>query len=285
MDAKSNEILPTEYEVNGRVLSFLTPVVMGIVNLTPDSFYDGGKYDSESDILQDVESKIRDGATIIDLGGASSRPGADEVPEEVEWQRLEAPLKATRKRFPEIFISVDTYRAAVAKKAADNGADIINDISGGRADSAMYDVVASAGVPYIAMHMDGMPATMRNNPPYEDIVRSVTDRFREIISSLAGRGFSKIILDPGFGFGKSLANNYQLLYAADRVCDLGFPVLAGLSRKSMISRVTGGTPVTALNGTTTLQTIALMKGVKFLRVHDVKEAVETIQLVEYCRNA
>ena len=285
MEAKSSENPTMEYEVRGRVLSFRKPLVMGIVNLTPDSFYDGGKYGSTPDVLRDVESKLAAGAAIIDIGGASSRPGAGEVKADDEWDRVKGPLAAVRREFPEAFISVDTYRAAVALRAAEAGADIINDIGGGTLDPDMYDVVAQCGIPYLAMHMDGTPATMKDNPPYPDILAAVTARFVAVKGALAARGFSKLLLDPGFGFGKSLENNYRLLRTMKPLTALGSPIVAGLSRKSMITRVAGGTPVTALNGTSVLHTVALLNGATVLRAHDVPEAMQAIALVEFLKHA
>jgi dihydropteroate synthase len=284
MSTKNSEIYAIEYSCNGKMLTFSKPLVMAIVNLTPDSFYDGGKYDSVNDVLRDAEDKIKQGADIIDLGGASSRPNALQVSEQEEWQRLERVLPALRKHFPSVFISVDTFRASVARKAADNGADMINDISGGLLDEGMFETIASLDLPYILMHMDGTPQTMQQNAPYMDVVNEVKERLLKRVSELQAYKFNKIILDPGFGFGKSLANNYQLLKNLEVFTAPGFPVLAGLSRKSMINKVIGSNPVTSLNGTSVVNTIALLNGASVLRVHDVKEACQAITLVGYYKN-
>jgi dihydropteroate synthase len=212
-------------------------------------------------------------------------PGAEEIPESEEWRRLEKPLAAVRERFPEVLISVDTFRASIAERAAELGADIINDISGGKADPGMYDAIACKDLVYVAMHMDGTPATMKTNPPYTDVTSAVLMRFHEITKALEQKNVTKIVFDPGFGFGKSLQNNYQLLKNLRVLTTLGYPVLAGVSRKSMVSKVTGGSSVSALNGSTVLHTVALMNGASILRVHDVKEAVEAVRLVEFYRNA
>lgn len=257
---------------------------MGIVNITPDSFYDGNKYGDLSDILRDTEEKIKQGATIIDVGAASSRPGSNAISEDEEWKRLELPLKEIRKNFPDVFISIDTYRSKIAEKAAELGADIINDISGGNLDENMFATVAKLDLPYILMHMKGVPSNMQNAPQYSDVVKEVIDYFSDSVSSLKKKGFQKIILDPGFGFGKVLSHNYKLLAAIPEIGELGFPVLAGLSRKSMINKVIGTDPVSALNGTTVLNSIALLNGAKILRVHDVMEAKQAIELVNYYKN-
>lgn len=258
---------------------------MAIVNLTPDSFYDGGKFDSVNDVLRDVEEKVQLGASIIDIGAASSRPNAKEISEEEEWQRIKNCLPALRKHFPEVPISVDTFRATIARKSADLGVDMINDISGGNLDKDMFATVAALDLPYILMHMKGTPQTMQQDPVYEHVVQDLMHEFEMKIRALASFDFRKIILDPGFGFGKSLANNYQLLKALPEFTKFGFPVLAGVSRKSMINKVIGTNPVTALNGTTVLNTIALLNGASILRVHDVSEAKQAIQLVNYYKNA
>lgn len=257
---------------------------MAIINITPDSFYDGGKYDSVEAILRDIEEKVKQGATILDLGAASSRPKAKEINEEEEWQRLQVPLSEIRKAFPDLFISVDTYRADIAKKANDLGADIINDISAGNMDNRMFEVVSKMDVIYVMMHMQGTPQTMQLNPHYNDVVYEVKTAFEEKIRQLNSLGFYKIITDVGFGFGKTTEHNYQLLKQLPQFIELGYPTLAGVSRKSIVNKIIGTSPVTALNGTTVLNTIALMNGAKILRVHDVKEAKEAIDLVEYYKS-
>lgn len=285
MSIKSNEIKPIAYFCNGKIITFSQPLIMAIVNLTPDSFYDGGKFDSVNDVIRDVEEKICLGADIIDIGAASSRPNAAEISEVEEWNRLRGVLEALRKHFPDIIISVDTYRSTVATKSADLGANIINDISGGNLDAKMFETVAHLDLPYVLMHMTGTPQTMQQNPPMQNAADEVKDEFVKKIKKLLGLGFSKIILDPGFGFGKSVENNYQLLKSLQNYSDLGFPVLAGVSRKSMINKVIGTNPVTALNGTTVLNTIALLNGATILRVHDVTEARQAIRLVSFYKNA
>jgi dihydropteroate synthase len=284
MNSKSKEIPAKQYPVNGKILTFAEPLIMAIVNITPDSFYDGGKYVQPEDVIRDVEEKVKQGATIIDIGAASSRPNASETDEATEWKRLQPVLPLIRKSFPEIFISVDTSRPAIAVKCAEAGTDIINDISGGAAGEKMFETVADLGLPYVMMHMEGNPQTMAHNPPYNNVLKSVKEYFIRRIRKLEDLNFSSIILDPGFGFGKSLENNYQLLRGLGHICEQGYPVLAGVSRKSMINRVIGSNPVTSLNGTTVLNTIALLNGASLLRVHDVAEAKQAIALVEYYRN-
>ena len=284
MNTKINEKKTIEYSCNGKIIKFNKPLIMSIVNITPDSFYDGGKYDSESDVLKDVEDKINSGANIIDIGASSTRPNSDEITEKEEWQRLKGVLISVRANFPDILLSVDTYRASVAKKSADHGIDIINDISGGNLDSLMFKTVADLNIPYILMHIQGSPKTMQNNPKYLNVVDEVKKDFESKITQLINLGFNKIILDPGFGFGKSLENNYQLLKSLNVFSSFNYPLLAGVSRKSMINHVIGTNPVTALNGTTVLNTIALQNGASILRVHDAFEAKQAIELVEFYKS-
>jgi dihydropteroate synthase len=281
MSNKNSEIKRIEYTCNGKTLTFNKPLVMAVVNLTPDSFYDGNKYGSTSDVLRDVEEKIRQGASIIDVGAASTRPGAAIINADEEWKRAGEALKQIRKAFPDIFISVDTYHASVARKSADEGADIINDVSGGNMDSGMMATAAKLDLPYILMHMQGTPATMQKDPQYNDVVKDIDDFFIKKIKAFGELGFEKLILDPGFGFGKNAEQNFALLKNLHVFTEHGFPLLAGVSRKSMINRVTGTNPVTALNGTTVVNTIALMNGCNILRVHDVAEAKQAIELVEF----
>ncbi len=281
MSTKIKENIPNHYQINAKKLLFTKPLIMAIINLTPDSFYDGGKYSDVSDVLRDAEEKIKQGADIIDIGAASSRPNAKEIDETEEWVRLEPVLKELRKKFPDIFISVDTYRSSIAKKAAEAGADIINDISGGNFDEGMFEVVSKLDVAYVLMHIQGTPQTMQQNPEYGDVVYEVKRELEEKIEYLAQRNFHKIILDVGFGFGKTTEHNYQLLKHLPQFSELGFPILTGVSRKSMINKVIHTNPVTALNGTTVLNTIALLNGASILRVHDVTEAKQAIELVEF----
>jgi len=285
MSTKNSEIKPIEYTCKGKSLTFIKPLVMAIVNITPDSFYDGNKYGNINDVLRDVEEKIKQGADIIDIGAASSRPGATEVTAEEEWKRLENILNEVRKNFPGCFISVDTYRSSVAKNSFDLGVDIINDISGGNLDTMMFETIAKLQIPYVLMHMQGSPQTMQKSPVYKNVAEEVTHEFKLKISKLNDLGFNKIILDPGFGFGKTVEHNFILLKNIAELKNLGFPVLAGLSRKSMINRVIGTNPVTSLNGTTVLNTIALLNGSNILRVHDVIEAKQAIELVEFYKNS
>ncbi len=274
-----------EYQANQKILNFAKPLIMAIVNLTPDSFYDGGKYDSIKDILADVSQKIKAGAHIIDIGAASSRPGAKEIAEHEEWDRLSESLQAIRKEFPGVLISIDTYRSSIAKKCADLGADIINDISGGNKDVNMFKTVAALNIPYVLMHMKGNSENMQNDPSYENVIKEVKSELEVKTQQLEQLGFKKIIIDPGFGFGKNTEHNFKLLKHLAELNTLGYPVLVGISRKSMINKVIHTSPVTALNGTTVLNTIALLNGAKILRVHDVKEAKEAIELVQYYKNA
>ena len=276
---KNSEINPIDYLCNGKTLTFIKPLVMAIVNITPDSFYDGGKYSNVNDVLRDIEEKINQGADIIDLGAASSRPNAKVISPDEEWQRLEQYLPEIRKKFPDTFISVDTFRADIAIKSADNGADIINDISGGNLDANMFETVAKLNLPYILMHMQGNPQTMQESPNYINVVAEIKEELDTKIEKLKTLNFKKIIVDVGFGFGKTQEHNYQLLKNLQKFNQ--FPVLAGFSRKSMINKVIGTNPVTSLNGTTVLNTIALLNGASILRVHDVTEAKQSINLVEF----
>lgn len=285
MTNKSNENTAFASEQGDKLLTFDKPLVMGIINLTPDSFYDGGRYGSLKAVMQDAEEKIRQGADILDLGAASSRPGAEELTEEEEWKRLEPALKEIRKQFPLCTISVDTFRARIAEKSAAAGANMINDISGGNADAEMFKTVARLQLPYVLMHMQGTPKTMQDQPSYSDVVKEIRLFFEEKSRALNALGFHQLILDPGFGFGKTLEHNYLLLKYLSVFSDLGYPILAGLSRKSMINQVIGTNPVSALNGTTVLNSIALMNGASFLRVHDVKEAKQAVELVSYYKKA
>jgi dihydropteroate synthase len=262
-----------------RTLDLTAPVVMSIVNVTPDSFFDGGKYPALPDLLRAVEQMLADGASILDVGAISTRPGAPDVNEKEEMKRLLPAVGAITRHFPESIISVDTFRPLVARTAIEAGASIINDIYGGRYHEGMFETIATYNVPYILMHMKGTPATMQHQPEYEDVVAEVFDFFQERLAEAAKKGVRQLIIDPGFGFGKTLEQNYTLLSSLDKFKKLGFPVLAGLSRKSMICRILGMRPAEALNGTTVLNTVALMKGADILRVHDVKEAIEAIRLV------
>lgn len=266
--------------VGGRKLDLSVPVVMGILNVTPDSFYDGGSYQSEAKVIGRIHQIVEEGAGIIDVGAYSSRPGAAFVDEKEEIARLMPAVELIRKYYPSVFISIDTFRARVAAEVNNcMGPVIVNDISGGTMDDGMFDYVAKAKIPYIMMHIQGTPDSMQKNPVYEDVVEEVGRFFKDRIALLADLGFENIALDPGFGFGKTLEHNYELLKGMDVYSTLGFPVLVGISRKSMIYKALDVSPAEALNGTTVLNTIALMKGADILRVHDVKEAVEAVKLV------
>jgi dihydropteroate synthase len=270
--------MQTIFNCGGISLDLSTPKVMGILNITPDSFYDGGFFISLSEQLKQVERMMTEGAAIIDIGAVSTRPGAVFVNEDEETRRLLPVLRAVRKHFPDAIVSVDTFRSGVAKVVIDNGAGMINDVYGGRFDNNMFEIIEVTGIPYIMMHMLGEPGTMQVAPQYKDVVSEVIDFFKEQSGKFRDR-FSQVIIDPGFGFGKTVEHNFQLLQNLKSLKSLGFPILAGLSRKSMINKVIRTNPSGALNGTTVLNTIALINGVDLLRVHDVKEAVEAIALV------
>ncbi len=272
--------------VNGKLLDLSVPKVMGIVNTTPDSFYPGSRYTDDESIIKAVLQMITDGADIIDVGGYSSRPGAQNISIDEERNRVLKAIRAINREFPDVMISVDTFRAEIAKEAVrECGAGIINDISGGEADAKMFDYVRELEVPYILMHMQGDPATMQRSPAYDDVVADILRWFGERIYRLHSMGVKDIILDPGFGFGKTTQDNFMLL---DRLSDFsiaGLPLMAGVSRKSMIWKTLETTPEGALNGTTVLNTIALMNGCDILRVHDVKEAVQAVKLVEQLKKS
>lgn len=266
--------------LRGKLYSLCEPKIMGILNVTPDSFYAESRTSNEEHIAARVQQLMDDGADMIDIGGYSSRPGADDVSPEEEMNRLRRGLRVVRHLYPEVPISVDTFRADVARMCVEEeGADIINDISGGMMDRQMFRTVARLGVPYILMHMQGTPDTMQQAPHYDNLRREVMLYFAERIDRLCQMGAKDIIVDPGFGFGKTLEHNYELFHHLDDFNLFNLPLLVGISRKSMIYKLLGGTPQTSLNGTTVLNTIALMKGVHILRVHDVKEAVEAKRIV------
>lgn len=266
--------------LRGKLYSLCEPKIMGILNVTPDSFYAESRTSDEEHIAARVQQLMDDGADMIDIGGYSSRPGADDVSPEEEMNRLRRGLRVVRRLYPEVPISADTFRADVARMCVEEeGADIINDISGGMMDRQMFRTVARLGVPYILMHMQGTPDTMQQAPHYDNLRREVMLYFAERIDRLCQMGAKDIIVDPGFGFGKTLEHNYELFHHLDDFNLFNLPLLVGISRKSMIYKLLGGTPQTSLNGTTVLNTIALMKGVHILRVHDVKEAVEAKRIV------
>ena len=261
------------------VIDLSTPVVMGILNLTPDSFFDGGNYPDIDARIKQVGKMLGEGASIIDLGAVSTRPGADDVDEAAEISRLVPTLKAVLQHFPGCTVSVDTFRPAVARAAVENGAGMINDIYGGRFDQSMLQTVASLNVPYILMHMKGSPARMQDHPDYADVVAEVSYFFEQQVSKCRAAGIRQVIRDPGFGFGKTIEQNFSLLSHLEEFTSPEIPLLVGISRKSMIYRHLDIQPSESLNGTTALHAIALLKGADILRVHDVKQAVEAIRLV------
>jgi len=264
----------------GRLLDLSKPLVMGILNLTPDSFYDGGFYSGLGDQLRRVEKMLAEGAAIIDLGGVSTRPGAQQPGEKEETDRLLPVLSAVIREFPGVTVSVDTFRASVARASVGQGACIINDVSGGGMDKAMFSTIAELKVPYIIMHMQGTPADMQDSPVYGDVVAEVLEYLAGRLRELEGLGINdNVMVDPGFGFGKTLEHNYRLLQNLGTFRSLQRPVVVGLSRKSMICRLLGTDPAGALNGTTVVNTIALLKGASILRVHDVKPAMEAVRIV------
>lgn len=263
----------------GNLVDLSTPKVMGVLNITPDSFYDGGRYQNERSILDQTEKMLNDDATFIDVGAYSSRPGADPVSEDEELKRIVPVVELLVKEFPDIILSIDTFRANVANETINAGAAIINDISGGNLDEHMYVTVAKLKVPYILMHMQGTPQTMQNNPSYGNVTTDLIKFFSGKINELHKLQVKDIILDVGFGFGKTIEHNFQLLKDLEYFQNLTVPILAGLSRKSMLYKTLKITPQEALNATSSANTIALMNGANILRVHDVKEAVECVRIV------
>jgi len=262
----------------GTLINLSTPKVMGIVNVTPDSFFDGGKLTNSNEILFQVEKMLRDGATFIDLGGYSSKPGAEFVSETEELNRVIPIVKLLVEKFPDILLSIDTFRSEVAQQAIENGAAMINDISAGLLDENMLEMVAKLQVPYIMMHMKGTPKTMQSLANYDDLLKEMNFYFSERIAKARSFGLNDIIIDPGFGFAKTLEHNYELLHNLELLQFHDLPILAGISRKSMIYKALDTSPEHALNGTTFLHAFCLQKGANILRVHDVKEAVECVNL-------
>lgn len=264
----------------GRVLDLRRPQVMGILNLTPDSFFAGNRMGSESELLRRAQQMLQAGAAVLDLGGYSSRPGAEHISADEEKRRLLPAIEAVRKEFPEAFLSVDTFRADVATEAVAAGADILNDISGGTLDEEMLPTAGRLGVPYILMHLRGTPQTMTQHTHYEgDLVLELVRYFRDKLALLRQHGVADVVLDPGFGFAKTPAQSHELLRRLPELQVLGLPILTGLSRKSLVYKPLGLTPDAALTGTIALNTLAVLNGARLLRVHDVAEAVQTIQLV------
>ena len=264
----------------GRLLVIEKPIAMGIINATPDSFFAGSQNQGRDAILRKAEQMLKEGATILDIGGQSTRPGSEKLSAEIELKRVIEPIWAIHQNFPEAFISIDTFYSTVAKEAVVAGASIVNDISAGSMDSGMIETVAALKVPYVLMHMQGTPQTMQKDPQYKDVTKEVLDFFIHKKGELRKAGITDIIIDPGFGFGKTIAHNFELLRNLPVFNMLDSPVLLGLSRKSTIFKTLGLTAADALNGTTVLNTIGLMNKATILRVHDVKEAVEVIKLFE-----
>lgn len=272
----------THYTLNlgGQLLSLATPRVMGILNVTPDSFYDGSRCPEKAEITERVHTIVREGADIIDIGGYSSRPHAADISPDEEMRRLSVGLEIIRKHYPDAFVSVDTFRAEVARRCVEEyGVQIINDISGGELDHKMFETAADLHVPYILMHMRGTPDTMMSLTDYNNLIGDMLYYFSERIARLESLGVNDIIIDPGFGFSKTLDDNYLLMKHLDEFARIGLPLLVGVSRKSMIYKYFGTTPAESLNGTTALNVLALLGGANILRVHDVREAVEAVRIV------
>ncbi len=275
---------PYYININGRLMDLSTPCVMGILNVTPDSFYSGSRMQTEKEIACRAEQILKDGAGIIDIGAYSSRPDAADVSVREEMERLRFGLTVLRKTCPDAVVSVDTFRADVARMCVEEyGVAIINDIAAGEMDAGMFRTVAELNVPYIMMHMQGTPQNMQQHPHYDNLLKEVFQYFARKVQQLRDLGVKDIILDPGFGFGKTLEHNYELLAHLEEFRIFELPLLVGVSRKSMIYRLLGNTPQEALNGTTVIDTICLLKGADIIRVHDVKEAVEIVKIVEAMR--
>jgi dihydropteroate synthase len=270
----------TKFTLNlhGRLLDLSVPKVMGVLNVTPDSFYDGGRFIGEKEVLRHAQRMLEEGADIIDIGGYSTRPGAEEIPVDEEKRRTLGAVKAIRKEFPDAALSIDTFRSEVAFACLQEGVALINDVSGGSLDEQMFKVVSNAKVPYILMHMRGTPQTMISQNQYENLNLDIIGWLQGRIDKLSSLGVKDIIIDPGIGFAKSIQQNFNIVNHLDVYRILDRPLLIGVSRKSLIWRTLKVTADQALNGTTVLNTVALMKGASILRVHDVKEAVETIKL-------
>lgn len=275
---------PYTLNVSGKLLEVDSPIVMGILNATPDSFYSGSRCDSDEAVRMRVRQIVSEGGRIIDVGGYSSRPMADDVAPEDEWRRLSAALRIVRDEAPGAIVSVDTFRASIAERCVgEYGVDIVNDISSGQLDRAMIPTVARLKVPYVMMHMRGNPHTMQDFTDYGDVAADVMRFLGDRIKEAAYTGISDIILDPGFGFSKTLDQNYELLARMELLREFGYPLLVGVSRKSMVYKLLGTSPEQSLNATTAVNTLALLKGASILRVHDVREAVEAVAVVEKFR--
>jgi dihydropteroate synthase len=284
--APENSFFSTNQTLNvqGRLFDLRTPLVMGVLNVTPDSFYDGGRYQTESAILNHVEKLLGEGALFIDVGAYSSRPGATDISVEDESKRALFALQIIVRNFPHALVSIDTFRSDVAYAAVNEGACLVNDISAGDLDPRMFETVARLNVPYIAMHMRGNPTTMTSLTGYENLLKEMVSYFQDKVNRLTQMGVKDVIIDPGFGFAKTVEQNFYLLNQLDYFKLLGKPIAVGLSRKSIIWKTLSISADNALNGTTSLNTIALMKGANILRVHDVKEAMDVVKLVSTLRN-
>lgn len=269
--------IKTNFNLNGKLFSFNKPLIMGIINMTPDSFFDGGKYNSHEKALKKIENMIENGATIIDIGGCSTRPGSNFISISKEWDRIEDIIKNSIKRFPNIIISIDTYRAEIAKRGLEEGASIINDVSAGSYDSNMYEVVSNYKAPYVLMHLRGTPKTMNLKSNYKNLMAELLRFFSKKIDSLNEFGINDIILDPGFGFAKDYDQNYDILKNLSLLNKFNLPILVGLSRKSFVKKKFGSSNKDSLNGTIKLNKIAVANGASILRVHDVKENVLIIK--------
>lgn len=270
---------------NGELIDLSTPLVMGILNITPDSFYDGGKFNTVTTALTHVEKMLSEGASIIDIGACSTRPGVEEITYQEELERLLPIVQEVKRVFPDILVSIDTFRATVAERVTSEIGDcIINDISGGNLDPMMFETIARIKVPYILMHIQGTPQTMQLNPTYDNVTKDVIKQLSKSVYQLQEKGVSDIIIDPGFGFGKSINHNYELFNNLDSFRMFELPLLVGISRKSMIYKLLNQSPEESLNGTISLNTLALLAGADILRVHDVKPAIDAIKIIEQLKN-
>ena len=265
--------------LRGKLINFSVPKIMGILNITPDSFYDGGRYNSRDKIKKQIEKMIISGADIIDIGGYSSRPGAKQISIEDELNRVIPAIEILKQKFPETIVSIDTFRSRVAREAIISGADIVNDISGGNLDPNMFETVSKHKVTYILMHMRGSPKNMMSKTDYENVTKDVCKYFSERIDKAKSFGINDIIIDPGFGFSKTTQQNYEIFNNLEFFKEFQRPIIIGISRKSMIYKILNTTPEKALNGSSVLHTISLMKGANILRTHDVKEALECVKIV------
>lgn len=276
---------PFTLNISGSLITYSQPAIMGILNVTPDSFFDGGKWQNQEAVLQQAEKMLQEGADILDIGGYSTRPGAEAVNVEMELDRTIPAIQLIKKYFPDVVISIDTFRHQVAEAAMHAGAQMVNDISAGDDDPKMFETIAAMQVPYIIMHKQGTPKTMQQSPQYQNVVLQVAQYLSEKLLKLHQLGVHDVVIDPGFGFGKTLEHNYQLMHTLSHFTWLNAPILAGVSRKSMINKVLKTSPEQALNGTTVLHTIALQNGAQLLRVHDVREAVQVRAIIRQLHDA